>query len=205
MSRHQAVRNLDYEEVLDEYEGNDEGEYGGDGLSAEDRVALAEGTAEVQRFLGVEASKVTAEQIQEALWYYYYDLDKSVAYLTKKYINPPATKPSKKSPEGTFQTFLSYKLHCPALPPWSTRIQRASNHRHSYITPGHAIGVILTPVRQVIRLRGGLNCKLPFSFSEPSGPTSPWLRKLFSLHQHCLVADSLGAVTGLPRCRSSRL
>lgn len=100
MSRHQAVRNLDYEEVLDEYEGYDEGEDGGDGVSAEDRVALAEGTAELQRLLGVEASKVTVEQIQEALWYYYYDVDKSLTYLTKKYIAPPATKPAKKSPEG---------------------------------------------------------------------------------------------------------
>ncbi|KAH6618128.1 hypothetical protein B0J18DRAFT_436557 [Chaetomium sp. MPI-SDFR-AT-0129] len=86
MSRHQYIRNLDYEDAVEEYEGYSEGE---DELSAEDRALMNQGTADVQAALGVEVSKVTTAQIQEALWHYYYDVDKSVAYLISKFINPP--------------------------------------------------------------------------------------------------------------------
>ncbi|OTB09622.1 hypothetical protein M426DRAFT_50879 [Hypoxylon sp. CI-4A] len=101
MSRHQAYRNYDYENDLDEYEGEDIEE--GDELSPEDRVQMDAGTAQVRAALGIEASKVTTQQIQEALWHYYYDVDKSVTYLLTKFIAPP----TKKKGEGTF-TFSSY-------------------------------------------------------------------------------------------------
>ncbi|KAK4105248.1 hypothetical protein N658DRAFT_112639 [Parathielavia hyrcaniae] len=99
MSRHQYVRNLDYKDALDEYEGYSEEE---DELSPEDRALLNQGTADVQAALGVEASKVTVAQIEEALWHYYYDVDRSVAYLTAKFINPPpkAVKPPTRQPTG---------------------------------------------------------------------------------------------------------
>lgn len=86
MSRHQYIRNLDYQEAVDEYEGYSEEE---DELSPEDRELMNKGTADVQAALGVEASRVTVAQIEEALWHYYYDVDKSVAYLISKFINPP--------------------------------------------------------------------------------------------------------------------
>ncbi|KAK1725982.1 P-loop containing nucleoside triphosphate hydrolase protein [Colletotrichum acutatum] len=98
MSRHQAVRNLDYEEALDEFEGDDYEEEGeADQLSAEDREAMAIGTATVQSTLGPDADKVTVQQIQESLWHYYYDIEKTVSYLQKKFIAPPpAPKQEKK-------------------------------------------------------------------------------------------------------------
>ncbi|KAK1759528.1 Hsp70 protein-domain-containing protein [Echria macrotheca] len=97
MSRHQDIRNLDYKGVMDDYEGysDDENE-----PSEEDQALMKQGTAEVQAALGVEVSKVTTAQIEEALWHYYYDVDKSVAYLISKFIDPPkkkATKPAQKS------------------------------------------------------------------------------------------------------------
>ncbi|KXX83313.1 HBS1-like protein [Madurella mycetomatis] len=100
MSRHQYIRNLDYQDAVDEYEGYSED--GEDELSPEDRVLMAQGTADVQAALGVEASKVTVAQIEEALWHYYYDVDKSVAYLTAKFVNPrpKPTKPAAKQPNG---------------------------------------------------------------------------------------------------------
>ncbi|KAI0199858.1 hypothetical protein F4808DRAFT_431503 [Astrocystis sublimbata] len=92
MSRHQAYRNYDYENDLDEFEGEidsaDEEE-----LSPEDRAQMNEGTVQVRAALGTEASKITTKQIEEALWHYYYDVDKSVAYLVSKYV---ATKPAQK-------------------------------------------------------------------------------------------------------------
>ncbi|WYZ37875.1 hypothetical protein EsH8_II_001381 [Colletotrichum jinshuiense] len=103
MSRHQAVRNLDYDEALDEYEGDDyEEENEGDQLSAEDREAMTQGTEAVQAILGPEASKVTQQQIHDALWHYYYDIEKTVSYLQKKFIAPPPPKqePKKAKDDG---------------------------------------------------------------------------------------------------------
>lgn len=78
-------------------------------MSSEDKVAMQNGTAEVQKALGTEANKVTVAQIQEALWHYYYDVDKSVIYLTKTFIAPApksAPKPApKKAPEGKTGAF----------------------------------------------------------------------------------------------------
>ncbi|KAL1836617.1 hypothetical protein VTJ49DRAFT_4878 [Mycothermus thermophilus] len=96
MSRHQYIRNLDYQDALDEYEGYSDEE--DDELSPEDRELMTQGTAAVQAALGVEASKVTVAQIEEALWHYYYDVDKSVAYLISKFVNP-APKPAKAQPQ----------------------------------------------------------------------------------------------------------
>lgn len=85
---------------MDEYDGYSEEEE--EELSPEDRALMAQGTADVQAALGVEASKVTVAQIEEALWHYYYDVDKSVAYLTAKFVNPrpKPTKPAAKQPIG---------------------------------------------------------------------------------------------------------
>jgi elongation factor 1 alpha-like protein len=98
MSRHQEVRNLDYQDVLDDFEGYSEGE---EELSAEDQALMREGTAQVRSMLGVEAAKISTAQIEEALWHYYYDVDKSVTYLMAKFIAPPP-KPVKaaQKPKG---------------------------------------------------------------------------------------------------------
>ncbi|KAK1450935.1 elongation factor Tu GTP binding domain-containing protein [Colletotrichum cuscutae] len=111
MSRHQAVRNLDYEEALDEFEGDDYEEEGeADQLSAEDREAMAIGTATVQSTLGPDADKVTVQQIQESLWHYYYDIEKTVSYLQKKFIAPPpAPKQEKKAKDGFPERWRQYQ------------------------------------------------------------------------------------------------
>lgn len=115
MSRHQAYRNYDYENDLDEYDGEDDHEEEGDVMSAEDKgtanaptnactvangdVAQMEAaTVEVRTSLGPQASKVTTAQIQESLWHTYYDVDKTVAFLITKYIDPPTPKAAKKTP-----------------------------------------------------------------------------------------------------------
>lgn len=99
MSRHRLVKNLDADDVVSEFDG-DNYEEEEDELSPEDRVAMANGTAEVRRALGTESSKVTTDQIQEALWHYYYDVDKSVTYLMKTFIAPPPKPTPKKAPEA---------------------------------------------------------------------------------------------------------
>lgn len=90
MSRHR-VKTIgydddDYEEDYDEEEGIEEESE----LTEEDREQLRLGTIEVQNLLqllqqddnaagGVE--KITEKEIREALWHYYYDVDKAVGYL----------------------------------------------------------------------------------------------------------------------------
>ncbi|KAJ3952680.1 hypothetical protein N0V92_010870 [Colletotrichum tropicale] len=104
MSRHQAVRNLDYEEALDEYDADDyEDENEGEQLSAEDRQAMAEGTQFVRSSLGSDADKVTTQQIQDALWHYFYDIEKSVSYLKKKFIDPPPKQEPKKTKDADIE------------------------------------------------------------------------------------------------------
>lgn len=94
MSRHQAFRSV--QSTLDEhYYEDDDYDEGEEELSAEDQAALRQGTEEVRAALGIEASKVTTQQIEEALYHYYYDVDKTVTYLLTKYIAPPAPKAAK--------------------------------------------------------------------------------------------------------------
>ncbi|KAI2472838.1 hypothetical protein F4781DRAFT_419766 [Annulohypoxylon bovei var. microspora] len=96
MSRHQAYRNYDYENDLDEYEGDGFSD-NEDELSPEDRAQMDASTAQVRAALGIESSKVTTQQIQEALWHYYYDVDKSTVYLTTKFIAPSSKNKKKES------------------------------------------------------------------------------------------------------------
>ncbi|KAM0562761.1 hypothetical protein ACHAPJ_001601 [Fusarium lateritium] len=98
MSRHRIVHTFDANDIVSEFDGDDYEEEVENELSPEDRQAMDEGTTEVRRALGTEANKVTKSQIEEALWHYYYDVDKSVTYLMKTFI-APAPKPAKKAPE----------------------------------------------------------------------------------------------------------
>ncbi|KAJ4150207.1 hypothetical protein LMH87_010966 [Akanthomyces muscarius] len=85
-----------YDPHEDDYEGEED-----DGMSPEDRVAMATATEEVKKALGEDASKVSVAQIQEALWHYYYDVEKSVSYLQKTFISPtPKPTPKKAAPEA---------------------------------------------------------------------------------------------------------
>lgn len=99
MSRHRLYQNYDFQSELDDNGGVqylEEEEEEEEELSPEDKVQMAEGTAEVKSALGPRAEDVTTKQIHDALWHYYYDVDKSVAYLLNKFIDPapkPASKP----------------------------------------------------------------------------------------------------------------
>ncbi|EFY91233.1 TEF1 protein [Metarhizium acridum CQMa 102] len=96
----------DFYDDDDLYDGNDYEEDQEEELSPEDKQAMEEGTADVKKALGANASKVTVKQIQEALWHYYYDVEKSAAYLTKTFIAPPPPKPApRKAPESKLREF----------------------------------------------------------------------------------------------------
>lgn len=45
---------------------------------------------------------ITDKQIQEALWHYYYDIDKSVSYLQKEYMAKPKKEQTKVAGRSSF-------------------------------------------------------------------------------------------------------
>ncbi|KAF9160072.1 hypothetical protein DFQ26_005907 [Actinomortierella ambigua] len=51
-------------------------------MTAEEQAQMAEATEDVLEMLG--HSKVSIKEIQDALWYYYFDVDQAVSYLQKK-------------------------------------------------------------------------------------------------------------------------
>lgn len=81
MSRHKIVKNLDLDDELDDYDGADYEDEGGEELTEEDKENMRVGTIAVREALGDGVPGVTDKDIQEALWHYYYDVEKSVNYL----------------------------------------------------------------------------------------------------------------------------
>lgn len=90
MSRHRNVRNLDIDDVLDEADPyEDESEP----ITDEQREQLATGVARVQSVLdGVEIPRA---EIEETLWYYYFDVEKSIEYLLSQHSKAKTPTPKK--------------------------------------------------------------------------------------------------------------
>jgi hypothetical protein len=65
----------------DDYEDQYEDEDAGVEMTDEDHEQMRIGTAKVRKILGPAFSSLAAKDIEEALWHYYYDVDKSVNYL----------------------------------------------------------------------------------------------------------------------------
>lgn len=134
MSRHR----VDYDDELDydEYEEEEEEE-----LSPEDKAQMKQGTADVRAALSMEASKVTDAQIQEALWHYFYDVDKTVAYLITKFIDPPKKAPPKavEKPNSEFPPLSNSDLfrrrRTPSSVSWIWRSYRSVTPRPKSTVP----------------------------------------------------------------------
>ncbi|RDL36978.1 p-loop containing nucleoside triphosphate hydrolase [Venustampulla echinocandica] len=105
MSRHKIVKNLDLDDELDDFDGGED--YGYDEEEGEEK--MRQGTIKVREALPPTAAHVTDKQVQEALWHYYYDVEKSVKYLVAASV-PTTPKVLKKGaagkkPEGGFISF----------------------------------------------------------------------------------------------------
>ncbi|MCJ1312271.1 Hsp70 suppressor, GTPase facilitates ribosomal subunit dissociation [Agyrium rufum] len=99
MSRHKLVKTLDLDNELDDYDGGEEYDYdgtgqGGDEMSPEDRERMRIATAETFSILGPDVP-VTEKEVQDSLWYYYYDVQKTVDYLLKKTTSTNSKKAKK--------------------------------------------------------------------------------------------------------------
>ncbi|KAK7517896.1 uncharacterized protein IWZ02DRAFT_489218 [Phyllosticta citriasiana] len=90
---HRRIKNIDFDDDddLDEY---DEDDYGEEELSPEDQEQMRQGKTKVREALGPDYANVGDKQIEDALWNYYYDIGKSVAYLKNAH-KPAQTKKAK--------------------------------------------------------------------------------------------------------------
>ncbi len=80
MSRHKLVKALDLDEELDDYDGADYDAHGDEELAPEDKEHLRRGRVEVRSTLGPDFP-ATDQEIEDSLYYYYYDVQKTVHYL----------------------------------------------------------------------------------------------------------------------------
>ncbi|KAI5852856.1 P-loop containing nucleoside triphosphate hydrolase protein [Morchella snyderi] len=94
MSRHKNIRNLDLDEELYDYDGEDHDD-GSGGMSESDRYQLNVGLQKVREVLGNEVA--TDKEIRESLWYYFFDVEKTVNYILNQHGKPTKKKKSKSS------------------------------------------------------------------------------------------------------------
>ncbi|KAK3175119.1 hypothetical protein OEA41_002365 [Lepraria neglecta] len=94
MSRHKLVKALDLDEELDDFDGGTEPGYD-DEVSADDKEQLRLGTIKVRDILGEDAG-IPDKEIEDSLWHYYYDIDKTVNYLLSQKTNSQPKKSKKK-------------------------------------------------------------------------------------------------------------
>lgn len=86
MSRHRFIKNLDVDEELDEFEGEDEED---EDYDPNEDPKMRESLAQVRTVLGNE---FTDREIQESLWHTWYDADKTVNYLLSVSQRPQRSK-----------------------------------------------------------------------------------------------------------------
>jgi elongation factor 1 alpha-like protein len=76
---HRRVKDVSYDE--DDYDDYEEEEAPAEpSMTTEDQARLREGFEQVREALGA-GSPATTKEIEESLWYYYFDVEKTVAYL----------------------------------------------------------------------------------------------------------------------------
>ena len=84
MSKHRIKNVVADDDLFDDFDNDDGDVDETETLSVEDREQLRLGTLKVREALaGLSASD---SEIKEALWYYYYDVGKSVTYLKSQHL-----------------------------------------------------------------------------------------------------------------------
>ncbi|KAI4906061.1 hypothetical protein J4E90_010909 [Alternaria incomplexa] len=113
------TRNVDYDDD-DIYDDDDDyyeeeeaggGADAGHGMTEDDKEQMRAGTIRVREALGDKSDFTSDEQIQEALWHYYYDVGKSVSYLKNRLgvgeVKTEAPKQEKAKPVSRFDQAAS--------------------------------------------------------------------------------------------------
>ncbi|KAF3492318.1 translation elongation factor Tu [Arthroderma uncinatum] len=167
MSRHR-VKNISYDDDdFDDEVDADENE-----LSPEDREQMKLRTVEVQQLLRSLIPPIEAKEddIWEALWHYYYDVDKSVDYLKKKY------QPQEKKEAKTKTPTAAAKKKNTAGSPVSSFPLPCSAHfcAHDFfkdspwlnIPPHRKADILIEPLFPGLGLLGGSSSEKPGKMSK---------------------------------------
>ncbi|KAL8870354.1 MAG: hypothetical protein Q9174_003582 [Haloplaca sp. 1 TL-2023] len=85
MSRNKSLKTMELDDELDEYDGTeyDDDYDASDEVTAEDKARLQEGVGQVRSILG-SSVHIDDKDIEDSLWHYYYDIDKTVNYILRK-------------------------------------------------------------------------------------------------------------------------
>jgi len=78
MSRHRFVRNLDLDAEMADDDSDEET------MTQEQQEQMALSLSIAKPLLADVRPPISDSQIQESLWYYYFDVDKTVAYLRRE-------------------------------------------------------------------------------------------------------------------------
>ncbi|KAI9757211.1 MAG: Hsp70 suppressor, GTPase facilitates ribosomal subunit dissociation [Lichina confinis] len=95
MSRHKLVKRLDLDEELNDFDGGDDGyEEAAEQIemTEDDKEHMRNCTATVRQELGDGFPQVSTKEIEDSLWYYYYDTEKTVHWLRKRHAEPKPKK-----------------------------------------------------------------------------------------------------------------
>ncbi|KAK9466361.1 hypothetical protein V1512DRAFT_263450 [Lipomyces arxii] len=99
----------DYED--DMFDEDEQGEENEDDLSPEDQKQMNNAIKLVSKT--VKGTSVTDAQIRDAVWNYYFDVDKSVKFLQDQLRKQESSKPKPKTKKGWFDfSSLACSLHC---------------------------------------------------------------------------------------------
>lgn len=120
---HRRVKDIAYDDddLEDDYEEGFEDD--SQAMSAEDQQQMRTGTTAVREGLGEDSDFTTDKEIQDALWYYFYDVEKSVAYLRKQ-----------KRPEEQAQTPQKKQKQ-------ASKFEQAAQKAEEIVTPGMLISL----------------------------------------------------------------
>lgn len=167
----------------DEYDDYDEG---ADELSPEDQEQLRKGTVQVKQSLGLQY-QVSDKEIQDALWNYYYDVEKTVALIKSKH-KPKAA--AVKAQNGEFTSLiasttpqLSASKSCSEVP--ALIASNAQIHRHlvtsrprtsSMTAPGWLFPLTGVPKSSLNRCTNPVACLAERPRRAKCPSWLPWLR-----------------------------
>ncbi|KAK2744279.1 Hsp70 suppressor, GTPase facilitates ribosomal subunit dissociation [Myotisia sp. PD_48] len=170
MSRHR-VKNIGYDD--DSYD--DDYEDDSNELSPEDREQMKIRTIEVKQLLQSQIPPILASDndIWEALWHYYYDVDKSVGYLEKKYrpaqkddsTNTKVTKKQDQIPPSPFPRCVETLPVFPCPSPISAR-EFFRDSPWLNVPPERRAVILIEPLYPKLGLLGGASSDGPGKMSK---------------------------------------
>ncbi|KAL8715965.1 MAG: hypothetical protein Q9220_000632 [cf. Caloplaca sp. 1 TL-2023] len=118
MSRHKLVKTMDLDDELDVFDGadyDDDSDAPEEELSADDKAQLQRGLHEVRATLGPTVN-VSDKTIEDSLWHYYYDVEKTVNYILQQQAPTKPKQPTNVKKSSGPETAKGVKYEYSGLP-----------------------------------------------------------------------------------------